>query len=391
MLPMTVFAVLPLYGMAWLVAKASLKDPVLSAKTESAEKYWQIDGLRFFLAFSVFVHHAFIIRDYVARGVWRLTDDRFVTFLGQAGVSLFFIITAFLFWDKALRKPDGFNAVAFFAGRFRRLAPAYLVAALPFILISLAKLPDLNWNLIRELLQTLGFGFFGAVNLGSLSLSPAYIGVFWTLFYEWKFYLFLPVLYVLLQIRSGQAISTALCVITLILSSLADTGLSKDWPYISLFAAGILAANLHHAALFREYRVNQNLAAAGLVLLIVFNLMSSETYYGTNRPILFLAVFLLVLKIEKPSFVGRVLASRPTLLLGNASYSMYVIHGLIISALAVPFTFNSNLMSTPVFVFFCMVSTVAVALLSVATYKYVELPYAFRKSSPSPLTTGATP
>lgn len=353
----------------------------------SPAKYWQLDGLRFFLAFSVFLHHTFIIRGYVATGHWALTDDRVVTFLGEGGVSLFFIITAFLFWDKALKKPYDFDAVAFFIGRIRRLVPAYLVVAVPFLLLSLANLPILNWALFGDILRISSLGYFGTVDVGNLSLSPAYIGAFWTLFYEWKFYFLLPMLYVLLRLKNAWTIVAGIAGTILILSLISDSEISREWPYISLFASGILAATFYNSKYFDRINLSQLSLALVFISSLLLNLYSNYSYYGGDNPILFFLAFIVLLKIEKTSLLGKVLASQPTILLGNASYSMYVLHGFVISVISITLFSVLGQFDDSLFAIFCLISTAAVVFLSIAVYKYIELPYAFRR----PLIQGVPP
>lgn len=377
---MTLIYIIPLYVLAWLCASFCLRDSVLQEKSVSSAKYWQIEGLRFYLAFSVFIHHTFIIRNYVASGVWSLTGDRVITFLGQGGVSLFFIITAFLFWDKALRKPYQFDAVEFLIGRVRRLAPAYLVVALPFLLLSLSYFPDLTWGLLRDILQIIAFGFFGAIDVGSLGLSPAYAGVFWTLFYEWRFYFFLPALYILLRYKNHNRTVMALCMVILILSVLSDVSISREWPYISLFACGILAATLYRSKYFEQLKLDQSLVVLIFIGSLLANLYSSETYYGNTKPVLFIITFLSLLKIEPLSIIGKLLNAPPAVLLGGASYSIYVVHGFVISAISILFSLIfGNQFSNAVFILFCTISSLMVTAISLAVYKYIEVPYAFRK------------
>lgn len=381
---LTLIGIVPLYFLAWFIARLCLRDKILQASVKPSAKYWQIDGLRFFLAFSVFLHHMFIMRQYRSKGIWSLTEDRVVTFLGQGGVSLFFIITAFLFWDKALKKPNSFNAVEFLAGRIRRLAPAYLLVAVPFLILSLAPEPVFEWALVRQVFQSLALGFFGPINIGSLNLSPAYVGVFWTLFYEWRFYFLLPALYIIFNFNNYLKISSLLCLIVLLISAFVDTQISRDWPYISLFASGILAANIYNSAAFHNVRINHIIVDVLFILSLFVNLVSSDTFYGTNKPIMFLITFVFLLKLHPESLVGRILKDPATILLGNASYSTYVIHGFIISLTVLPFAASQQGMSALNFMLFAVVSTLFVSLLSLAAYRYVELPFAFRPPSPRP-------
>ncbi len=79
-----------------------------------------IDGLRGFLAASVFIHHSLIWRGYVLTGVWQAPDSNFYNQLGQSSVGLFFMITGFLFTRRLLE--GNVDWLRLYAGRFARLA-----------------------------------------------------------------------------------------------------------------------------------------------------------------------------------------------------------------------------------------------------------------------------
>ncbi len=60
---------------------------------------WVFAGL---LATGVFVHHACVYRVFLLEDRWLEPSDRFMRALGGDGVNVFFMITGFLFWRKAL-------------------------------------------------------------------------------------------------------------------------------------------------------------------------------------------------------------------------------------------------------------------------------------------------
>src|SRR5688500_16089594 len=74
----------------------------LDAAPGTAVRYGTLDGLRGFLALSVFTFHLVLTRDFLVTGEWEPPRSRFYSFLGPLGVSLFFMITGFLFWSKLL-------------------------------------------------------------------------------------------------------------------------------------------------------------------------------------------------------------------------------------------------------------------------------------------------
>jgi len=90
-------------------------------KVLTLSRYPTVDGLRGYLAFFVFLHHTVITYFYIATGEWRVPPSNLFTQLGQASVSLFFMITAFLFYGKVLDNKNGsIDWLKFFVGRLMR-------------------------------------------------------------------------------------------------------------------------------------------------------------------------------------------------------------------------------------------------------------------------------
>ncbi len=61
-----------------------------------------IDGLRGFLALGVFIHHTYIYFSYFKSGIWQHPSIYLFNQLGVTSVSLFFMITSYLFTWKFL-------------------------------------------------------------------------------------------------------------------------------------------------------------------------------------------------------------------------------------------------------------------------------------------------
>ena len=146
-----------------------------------------LEILRGIAAFSVFIAHLSMYYGYI-------TPKYFLsTVSGAAGVSVFFMLTAYLFWTQVLEKRIDFNA--FFQKRVKRLAPiALLIITVVTILdyvVSYRGVPTVL-NLIN-FIKNLAFGFGGINDVFSPNMYLR-INTIWTLRWEWSFYLFLPIL-----------------------------------------------------------------------------------------------------------------------------------------------------------------------------------------------------
>jgi len=102
-------------------------------------RYSTIDGLRGFLALAVFVFHLLVTHRFIETGIWDVPDSRFYALLGSVGVSLFFMITGFLFWEKMLRAKGRPRWRELYIGRLFRIGPMYLFVVLVMLYIVFTR------------------------------------------------------------------------------------------------------------------------------------------------------------------------------------------------------------------------------------------------------------
>jgi peptidoglycan/LPS O-acetylase OafA/YrhL len=121
-----------------LLRSADLPPTIVPARVQT------IDGLRGFLALGVFFHHAAIYHQYLLTGDWALPPSRFYANLGQGGVSVFFMITGYLFWTQVLKAKGRLNLLKLYIGRTFRIVPLYLLLAF-FVLLSVGFIT--GWHL----------------------------------------------------------------------------------------------------------------------------------------------------------------------------------------------------------------------------------------------------
>ena len=289
-----------------------------------------IEGLRGYLAFSVFLHHAIITRHYLSTGKWEAPSFHASTLLGEGGVSLFFLITAFLFWSKVIKDEGKLNLRRFFKGRLLRLAPLYLGVTAVIITLSLAAT---GWR-ISAPMQTLsavghwlGLGLLGMPNINGVE-SRAYVAsVFWSLQWEWSFYLALPFLALMLRlVPQGRRLSPWVLLSFFPLAFLHPGG---NVARALLFVGGMLVAHLWADDRFQSWRPSVWALHLGCVVALGLTLLF-PTAYGVPQATLFTVLFALILKLPHKAPAERVLSWFPARALGTLSYSVYVVHGLVL-------------------------------------------------------------
>src|SRR5262249_18677865 len=131
---------------------------------------------------------------------WSAPEHGLYHVLGPLSVAFFFCITAFLFWGKALAARGQIIPLRLFENRFRRLAPMYwlsltLIGAIVLFCLAPA-FPARPGYLALRIAPSLVAGMFGLPDetVGGVQVNLVNAGVYWTLQYEWGFYLALPIL-----------------------------------------------------------------------------------------------------------------------------------------------------------------------------------------------------
>jgi len=315
-------------AVAYLLTRFSF---VATQMTGTQGRYGALDGFRGVLAVGVFVHHSVTTYAYFVTGRWEWSSSPVLNQLGQTTVALFFMITGFLFTLKSMSPTIDWKAL--YVSRFARLFPLYaLVVCVLFVavfLLSGGVLRESGSALLREFLQWLAFVCFGRPDINVLPMTWTLIaGVNWSLRYEVAFYVLgVPALYFLAKIFSPRALfigSLALLMVMLVLRAVLRQE-SGHGLYGTHFLGGIVAAYA-----YRQARINQQIktplfrfmAGASIAVLFFF-----ENSYGYPSVVVTLLLFLAV--VGGLSAFG-IFHARAALWLGDISYGIYLIHGLVL-------------------------------------------------------------
>lgn len=150
------------------------------------------------LALAVFFHHAVMFYFFYATGKWKIPPSTFYTLLVQIAVSLFFMITGLLFWSKAIVGKGRVNLVKLAYSRVKRHVPMYVVSVLIVFAVAFTVsglIVNVSFTEQASALATwMTFGFMDFPDVNGLGQSWIINSVYWTLKYEWLFYLALPLL-----------------------------------------------------------------------------------------------------------------------------------------------------------------------------------------------------
>ena len=320
----------PAYGVAAMaVALVTAWIATRWLPVETRGRNVPLDGLRGYMAFGVFVYHSVIWYAYLRTGKWGAPPESVYRPIGDLCVKVFFMITAYLFVGKiidAKRRP--IDWLALFVSRVLRLTPLYAFAMVVLVAMTFALT---GWRLqepIGALVDHVGpwaaFTMIAAPDINRLADTWVLIaGVTWTLGYEWLFYLSLPLVAVLMRRR--VPIATVLICTALVAWLVA---IKPDAFVPWSFVAGAAAA-----AIAREPRIADRLRGRGVAAAVVVAMAAAILLqgFGVSKAVSFLALVVGFVPIACGNPVFGLLTNGPALLLGEVSYGLYLLHGLLLS------------------------------------------------------------
>ncbi len=332
-----------------------------------------IDGLRGYLALGVFMHHYAITFHWKNDGIWTRPPEDYFNHFGQTGVAIFFMITGFLFIRKILDMKGKIDCKTIYIGRIFRIAPLYLAAVVTIFIFVLIKSDfTINVSAGQLLFDFLRYFLYAGATFNDFSDTGKIIAhVDWTLKYEWLFYFSLPIVFLIMKSK--------LMVITLCLLSVAGALISTQitilaWGfnsvYLILFVAGGLTAKLS------KYNTSKNIDHPLVSILALLGLAGVfwgfKTSFGFFQSIL-LALFFIPVALGN-SFFG-LLKKDFSIFLGEISYSIYLMHGIVLYFLfSTVFPEFAGSVPEIFYMLFMPGVILLVTLLSWITYSYIEQP-----------------
>ncbi|HEX5786343.1 MAG TPA: acyltransferase [Burkholderiaceae bacterium] len=269
-----------------------------------------IDGLRGYLAFAVFLHHATIWYFFLRSGVWQDSPSRLHVHLGQTSVSLFFMVTGYLFFGKLLEtKARPVDWLRLYVSRGLRILPVFVLLSVVAAALIVA---------IKGLGLDVGNPVLLAHTARKLYVTA---GVTWTLKYEWNFYFTLPVLALVLTRRVPWP---WLVVSVLYLARESLDGLLNI--YALAFVGGMAAAVSSRWGWVQVW--SRTRAASALVLSLIVGVVAG--FEGAYQPLPLAMLGLAFVQIANGTDVFGLLSARLSRVFGEITYSLYLLHGLLL-------------------------------------------------------------
>lgn len=299
------------------------------------------------------------------------------------GVHLFFVLSAFSLMhstEHTLHRPTWMTE--YFIKRFFRIAPLFYCILAGMVLWPSIKAQYLAVSpqaLMLNLTFTFGFAPWSGI-----------VWAGWTVGVEMLFYAILPVL--LLTVRSGKG-TLALLVASMLVSHASRSVLEVhyahtaalygyNWAYFSFlpnvcfFALGMYAFRIARDANWHTPAMRRGVSLFATVLLLA--LLFAGRYNGWRPDILLWGFGFAALTVWQSTWPSRWCANRLFEHVGERSYSVYLLHPVVIVLLKSPLQ-SVYQMLTPSMghhaYFVCAgLALLPLLLLSEATYRLIEIP-----------------
>ncbi|MDT7723773.1 MAG: hypothetical protein QOI21_349 [Actinomycetota bacterium] len=284
---------------------------------------------------------------------------------GYVGVDVFFVISGFLISSHIGREITRTGRVRlgrFYARRIRRLLPAAFVVLLSSLAAAYFLLPFPRWTANAQ--EAFASALYGqnwllaikSVDYSALTASASLSQHYWSLSVEEQFYLFWPILLLLLfKIRRtrAQLVGIAIIGVASLAFSVYFTAVSKSQAYFVTpvrvweFAIGALIGLA--GAKIALPRIASGLASlAGLAMIlgsvVLFDQTTEFPGYLALVPTVGTGLVILAGVRQDRQWHAMLSASPPVQFLGNISYSLYLWHWplIVLAPFFLSSTFGTN-------------------------------------------------
>jgi len=344
-----------------------------------SDRFQSMDGLRAYAAFLVFLVHYFDSYANNRLGVdpnmlrlgqidEPLTAVVYYLFASHYGVDIFFFLSGFLIFRIVTN--TNFSYGAFIVQRILRIYPAVFVSILIWAYIRIGYQQWFDFDVSQFVGNLL---FLNAVP--PLGVQP-YNAVTWTLFYEFLFYVTLPVM-LLLRLDNAKPGAVHVIIGAMLVYWLSEQ-LGHNTIRFLMFFGGALMACFSTATMQRLEKYVPEIMVICLYLGSTF-FFAMQLSYQYFIPLFLVTTFLLVLKvIHGNGVLNRLFSLTPLRYMGNISYSFYLMHGLGLQIVVYSNVF-AQLTGVVYFALTFILSLLLSILLSTVLFLLTEKPYFTRK------------
>jgi peptidoglycan/LPS O-acetylase OafA/YrhL len=325
---------------------------------DSLNRSSPIDAMRGILALSVMTHHFYITYVWKTQGVWQKPSTLFLDNLGAVAVSLFFLTTGFLFLNKLQKKTIDWEDL--YWSRLKRIVPLFVFVVFIVLVITFS-------NIERSILDKKSLGFiikwflFLGGDLDSFESKRVIAGVHWSLVYEWGFYFALPFIYTIVNKSIPNRLFLVVFAIPLVYI-LTVTNL-KLYLLFALSYLSILFKNQIKYTITKYKKIS----SIAILFIFIYTLLYTEGYSITQQ--IFISI---IFAFIANGLTLSILKNNGLKILGDISYSIYLMHGIVLYSLFSildVFNFQNTIYQ---FLTYYPLAFILTILISFFTHKHIE-------------------
>lgn len=325
---------------------------------QSSSRNAKVDGFRGILASMVALFHYSATYNIEKTGNWLPYDIHILKNMGSVAVSIFFMISGYLFYSVVSRKYVCWKS--FYLSRLLRIYPLY-ITIISIIAITAYSIGDGTSfeYLIRYFEFRWGplFGYDGAYIINS--------GVQWTLLYEVFFYAALPAIWSL-----KQRTATIWLIVSIVFACAAHYLYKAGEINLNLFLLFIMGGICRFVVSKKKRIISSFIMLFPALLSLLVAYLYADPYSYIQMTFLFFFFSLILASGNKV----KVLSNKYSLVMGDVSYGIYMIHGVVIFLIFRSGIINTKVMSA--WVYFSLFPLVMIAVTFLASYSliYIERP-----------------
>jgi peptidoglycan/LPS O-acetylase OafA/YrhL len=342
----------------------------------------QVDGLRGLLAFGVMTAHFFGIHSLVFNGEWYTGNlSKVISLVGSWPVPMFFGITAYLFGQRLIRSEfeQGRFLIKFLSGRCFRLIPTTLFACVLFLIANSKvytdkQFPQLLIYNYKVLLNAASSSIFQPPTGPKTQLVKSWAwhiacGSHWTLHFEWIFYFSLVALS-LVRMKKQSVLIPTIIIMLLLIGIQGTRVFFIQWDYITwAFIPGLILGVT--CIYWKSHRyLRHPFAAMIAIAAVIASAFDNKLKVKIPANTIFLAVIL------SNNTATRLLESKLLRSLGETTYSIYLLHGIVQYITLKWFVTLPIAGSMPEWLWWltCALQVVVIVVIARLTFEFVEKP-----------------
>ena len=304
---------------------------------------------------------------------------------GFIGVDVFFVISGFLITSIINREisNNSFSIANFYNRRIKRILPVYYAVAIftlgaGFFLFFPSDFLELAQSTIASSLFASNYYFWSTSGYFSKAVELKPLLHTWSLAVEEQFYIFWPLLLLILSRLVTPRIGNILISIVFVISVLVTVLLSKSHPDFAYYSIVTRTFELMIGAMFSIYSIQVkrlpsiiNFLAVVFLLLSVTLINKSMLFPGYIALVPCIATGILITKGNESHYLNWILSTKAFVTVGLLSYSLYMWHWPVLA-------FTRYYYFEPTVINFIS-AVLVIFLLAHVSRRYIERPFLKKK------------